>query len=283
MGGSLALNQILVSMDGLGSPPFTKRFLSNRINNLLDALYIVPRRIGRVSLRVRKPKPANEQIYFIGACNVPIEALDPALTRPGRMGRHVWFRTPTKQDRIDIFDLYLGKVSHEADLDSPKRRDELARITNGYSPAMIEQVTSMALTLAHNDNRMKFGWTDIVDALTTVESGTAVGIEYVPEETRAVAIHEAGHAACARSCASRARRHSVRARSYAAVASSCSAALASARPMIRSHRLTAIAAGGAGSGTSNGSGVCDSDHSGDGVCRWIALSSSKPASISCSR
>ena len=197
MGGSLALNQILVSMDGLGSPPFTKRFLSNRINNLLDALYIVPRRIGRVSLRVRKPKPANEQIYFIGACNVPIEALDPALTRPGRMGRHVWFRTPTKQDRIDIFDLYLGKVSHEADLDSPKRRDELARITNGYSPAMIEQVTSMALTLAHNDNRMKFGWTDIVDALTTVESGTAVGIEYVPEETRAVAIHEAGHAACA--------------------------------------------------------------------------------------
>ena len=80
---------------------------------------------------------------------------------------------------------------------SPKRRDELARITNGYSPAMIEQVTSMALTLAHNDNRMRFGWTDIVDALTTVESGTAVGIEYVPEETRAVAIHEAGHAVCA--------------------------------------------------------------------------------------
>jgi ATP-dependent Zn protease len=30
--------------------------------------------------------------------------------------------------------------------------------------------------------------------MTTVESGTAVNIEYVPEETRAVAIHEAGHA-----------------------------------------------------------------------------------------
>ena len=196
-GGSLALNQILVSMDGLGSPPFGKRFMANRVNNLLDALYIVPRRLGRIPLRVPKPKPANEQIYFIGACNVPIEALDPALTRPGRMGRHVWFRTPTKQDRIDIFDLYLGKVAHEADLDTPKRRDELARITNGYSPAMIEQVTSMALTLAHNEGCERFGWTDIVDSLTTVESGTAVGIEYVPEETRAVAIHEAGHAVCA--------------------------------------------------------------------------------------
>ena len=196
-GGSLALNQILVSMDGLGSPPFGKRFMANRVNNLLDAMYIIPRRIGRVSLRIPKPKPANEQIYFIGACNVPIEVLDPALTRPGRMGRHVWFRTPTKQDRMDVFDLYLGKVSHEPDLDTPKRRDELARITNGYSPAMIEQVCSMALTLAHNENRERFGWTDIVNSLTTVESGTAVGIEYVPEETRAVAIHEAGHAVCA--------------------------------------------------------------------------------------
>ena len=196
-GGSLALNQILVSMDGLGSPPFGKRFLANRVNNLLDATYIIPRRIGRISLRIPKPKPANEQIYFIGACNVPIEVLDPALTRPGRMGRHVWFRTPTKQDRMDVFDLYLGKVQHEPDLDTPKRRDELARITNGYSPAMIEQVCSMALTLAHNENRERFGWDDIVNSLTTVESGTAVGIEYVPEETRAVAIHEAGHAVCA--------------------------------------------------------------------------------------
>jgi ATP-dependent Zn protease len=31
--------------------------------------------------------------------------------------------------------------------------------------------------------------------MTTVEAGTAQNIEYVPEETRAVAIHEAGHAA----------------------------------------------------------------------------------------
>ena len=34
--------------------------------------------------------------------------------------------------------------------------------------------------------------------MATVESGTAINIEYVPEETRAVAIHEAGHAAAAR-------------------------------------------------------------------------------------
>ena len=52
----------------------------------------------------------------------------------------------------------------------------------------------MALTLAHSDGRERFGWHDIVEAMTTIESGTAQGIDYVPDETRAVAIHEAGHA-----------------------------------------------------------------------------------------
>jgi cell division protease FtsH len=193
-GGSLALNQLLVQMDGVDDPPFLRRFFTRKLNTLLDATYVVPQRIGTLSLRARPPKPRSEQIYFIGATNVPLDRLDPALIRPGRMGRHIWFRTPTKDDRIDIFDLYLRKVDHEPDLDTGRRRDELARITNGYSPAMIEQVCSMALTFAHSEGRMQFGWEDIVEAMTTIESGTAVRIEYVPAETRAVAIHEAGHA-----------------------------------------------------------------------------------------
>jgi cell division protease FtsH len=193
--GGMALNQLLVQMDGVDEPKASKKFWTNRVNTLLDASYVVPRKLGDRSLRMRPPKPRPEQIYFIGATNVPIDNLDPALIRPGRMGRHIWFRTPTKDDRRDIFDLYLEKVDHDPDLDSDKRRDELARITHGYSPAMIEQVCSMALTLAHSDARAKFEWQDIVEAMTTIESGTAQGIDYVPEETRAVAIHEAGHAA----------------------------------------------------------------------------------------
>jgi ATP-dependent Zn protease len=196
-GGQLALNQLLVVMDGIGNPPWLRKTLNRAVNTLLDAVYVVPTRIGRVRLRLRPPRPAPEQIFFIGACNVPIHMLDPALTRPGRMGRHVWFRTPTKQDRLDIFDLYLAKVAHDPELDEPRRRDELARITSGYSPAMIEQVCSMALTYAHHTGRERFSWEDIFEAMATVESGTAINIEYVPEETRAVAIHEAGHAAAA--------------------------------------------------------------------------------------
>ncbi len=196
-GGQLALNQLLVVMDGIDNPPFMRRFLTNRVNSFLDAVYVIPRRIGRMSLRLPRPRPVGAQIYFIGATNVPIERLDPALTRPGRMGRHVWFRTPTKEDRKDIFDLYLDRVSHDPDLDSPARRDEIARITNGYSPAMIEQICSMALTNAHHEGRLAFTWQHLVDAMTAVESGTAIGVNYTEEESRSVAIHEAGHAATA--------------------------------------------------------------------------------------
>ncbi len=195
MGGGQALNQLLVVMDGIDEPPALKKFLTSRINTFLDAMFVIPGKLGRLSLRLPPAPPRPEQIYFIGACNVPIEVLDPALTRAGRMGRHIWFRTPTKDDRLDILDLYLGKVDHEPDLDTDRRRDELARITNGYSPSMIEQCCSMALTVAHSEGRRRFGWSDIVESMTTVEAGTAQNIEYVPEETRAVAIHEAGHAA----------------------------------------------------------------------------------------
>ena len=43
----------------------------------------------------------------------------------------------------------------------PASRDEIARVTNGYSPAMIEQVCSMALTIAHHDGRPGFEFEDL--------------------------------------------------------------------------------------------------------------------------
>ena len=194
MGGGLALNQLLVVMDGIDNPPWMRRTFTSKLNTMLDASFIVPRRVGNAKLRLPAARPRNDQIYFIGATNVPIDRLDPALIRPGRMGRHVWFRTPTKDDRLDILELYIGKVSHDPELDLPNRRDEIARIMSGYSPAMIEQATSMALTIAHHTGRTAFAWDDLVEAVTTLDAGTAIGSEYVPHERRAVAIHEAGHA-----------------------------------------------------------------------------------------
>jgi ATP-dependent Zn protease len=195
--GSMALNQLLVVMDGIGDAPFMRRFLTGKINTWLDAMYFVPHRIGNLKLRIPPARPAPEQIYFIGATNVPLEQLDPALIRPGRMGRHVWFRTPNFKDRVDILDLYLGKIAHEDDLDRAERRQEIARITNGYSPASIQQVCSLALTYAQHDGRLQASWADFTEAMVALESGMVDPVDYTDEETRAVATHEAGHAAAA--------------------------------------------------------------------------------------
>src|ERR671936_573959 len=53
MGGSgqLALNQLLVTMDGIDNPPFLRRITTSWLNAILDASFVVPRRIGRVPLR----------------------------------------------------------------------------------------------------------------------------------------------------------------------------------------------------------------------------------------
>jgi ATP-dependent Zn protease len=193
--GSGALNQLLVVMDGIDEPPALRRMLTRTVNTLLDASYIVPGRVKKVSLRLPKPRAKANQIYFIGACNAPIEALDPALVRPGRMGRHIRFETPDKDARKDIFDFYLEKVKHEPVLDTAVGRDELARITGGYSPAMIEQVCSMALTYAHHEGRDAFDRADLVEAVTTIESGIALNTDFSSEEALETALHEAGHAA----------------------------------------------------------------------------------------
>ena len=193
-GGGMALNQLLVQMDGVDEPPFFRKLFTRRINTFLDATYVVPQKLLGKRLRLKPARPRGEEIYFIGATNVPIQMLDPALVRPGRMGRHIWFKTPDLKARRDIFDLYLAKVDHVPELDTDAMRRQLARITGGWSPAMIEQCCSMALTYAHSDGRTAFEWRDIVEAITTIESGTAQDGDYARTESRATAIHEAGHA-----------------------------------------------------------------------------------------
>ena len=61
---------------------------------------------------------------------------------------------------------------------------------------MIDQACSLALTYAHSDGRAVFTRKDLLEAMTTVESGVAIGQPYPKHEERATAIHEAGHAVC---------------------------------------------------------------------------------------
>ncbi len=147
----------------------------------------------KLNLRIPALKAPNYNILFIGATNRP-SVLDEALTRPGRFGRQIVFRLPNREDRKDIAALYFDKKKHDAALDTPGRREEFARITDGYSPADIEQVLSLALLYAFEDGRDILRWNDIREAMGNVEAGLAIPVEYTERDKIAVARHELGHA-----------------------------------------------------------------------------------------
>ena len=192
MGGfQLGLNMLLVQMDGVDNPGFIMKSLRRFINVTLDGLS-VPRRWFRIG----QVKPKNYNILFLGATNRP-NVLDEAVTRPGRFGRTIIFRQPTRDDRKDIAELYFGQKSHDPDLDRQQRRDEFARVTEGYSPAMIEQALSLALMYAFEDGRERFNWSDLRQAMNNIEAGLAEPIQYTEVEQVATARHELGHAVAA--------------------------------------------------------------------------------------
>jgi ATP-dependent Zn protease len=199
-GGQLGLNTLLVLMDGVDSPPIGPRLLRRFVNVTLDGLF-VPRQIGmngtQVQLRIPNLKAPRYNLFFMGATNRP-NVLDEAVTRPGRFGRQIIFRNPNREDRKDIAALYFDKKKHDPALDTPERRDEFARISEGYSPAMIEQALSVALMYAFEEGRDYFVWRDLREAMGNIESGLVQPVEYTEREKVSVARHEMGHAVAMR-------------------------------------------------------------------------------------
>ncbi|HZV50113.1 MAG TPA: AAA family ATPase, partial [Candidatus Dormibacteraeota bacterium] len=198
-GYQLGLNMLLVQMDGLDNPGWLKKTFRRMVNVTLDGLF-VPREIRfngtRIRLRVPQLRPPRYNLFFVGATNRPA-VLDEAVTRPGRFGRIITFRMPNRADRKDIADLYFSRKAHDPELDTPARREEFARITEGYSPAMIEQALSMALMYAFEDGRSYFTWRDLREAMGNIEAGLAQPVEYSERDKVAVARHELGHAVAA--------------------------------------------------------------------------------------
>lgn len=199
-GGQMGLNMLLVQMDGVDNPGFFKKGLRRFINLTLDGLFL-PREIringSGLSLRLPPLRPPRYNLFFMGATNRP-SVLDEAVTRPGRFGRMIMFRMPTREDRKDIADLYFDKKAHDPELDTPSRREEFARVTEGYSPAMIDQVLSLGLMYAFEEGRTYFTWRDLRDAMGNVEAGLADPVEYSERDRISIARHEMGHAVAAR-------------------------------------------------------------------------------------
>jgi len=71
-------------------------------------------------------------LLFIGATNQP-QALDEAMTRPGRLDTSIYVGLPDQQAREELFRLHLRKRSCSPDIGF----DQLAEMTDGYSGADI--------------------------------------------------------------------------------------------------------------------------------------------------
>jgi ATP-dependent Zn protease len=182
------VNELLVQLQSFEQPTRGSR-LAGLLVDLTNGWLPAERRLRKPALR-----PAN--ILVIGATNRASE-LDPALLRPGRFDRSIYFDLPTATGRREIIDYYLTKKAHEPDLDDPARLDVLAALTAGYSPVQIERLLDEALVWALRRGADRLDWGDIQSAKMTAEIGLAQPVEYTPAEAWTIATHESGHATVA--------------------------------------------------------------------------------------
>ena len=135
---------------------------------------------------------ALDNVVVVAATNHE-DAIDPAMRRPGRFDMLVRLALPTLPQRAQLFDLYIGKVAHDASADTAA----LARMTAGMSPADIANTVNKAASTAAEAGD------DVVSAdhfLRAIEShqlgGEVSAIKgLLTEGTRErLAYHEAGHA-----------------------------------------------------------------------------------------
>ncbi len=144
-------------------------------------------------LRRQPPKP-QKRVLTIGATN-RIQALDPALLRPGRFDKKMRIDAPDLEGRRDIFEYYLSKMAHDESMDPMV----LATETPGYTPADIKYLLNETLRYALFDGRRYMTYVDFQLAQPEHEMGLRAPIKHMSKEARErIAYHEAGHAAAVR-------------------------------------------------------------------------------------
>ncbi|MBM3674486.1 MAG: AAA family ATPase [Actinobacteria bacterium] len=182
------VNELLIQMQSFDEPTVGGRMRGwaiDRVNRMLPT-----------ERQLRKKPPVSSNILVIGATN-RADNLDPALLRPGRFDRSIHFGLPSRGGRREIIDYYLDRKAHVPELDKEERRDQLAAMTFGYSPVMIEHLFDEALVWCLREGREAMEWADVQQAKLTEEIGLAQPVEYTEDEKRTIATHEAGHAVVA--------------------------------------------------------------------------------------
>jgi ATP-dependent Zn protease len=186
-GGGM-VNELLIQLQSFDQPPLGARLRARFIGWING--YLPDNR------QLTAMRPGYNNILVIAATN-RADNLDPALLRPGRFDRRLYFDVPTKQERLDLIDFFMARKAHHEQLDDPEARNKLARETFGYTPVMIEHLMDEALLLALRDGRRQMSVNDVLEAKLTEEIGVKQPAVYTETDRDAVASHEAGHATAA--------------------------------------------------------------------------------------
>ncbi|AXT20660.1 ATP-dependent zinc metalloprotease FtsH [Flavobacteriaceae bacterium AU392] len=132
----------------------------------------------------------NTNVIVIAATN-RADILDKALMRAGRFDRQIFVDLPDVRERKEIFEVHLRPLKKADGLDI----DFLSKQTPGFSGADIANVCNEAALIAARQGKKAVDKQDFLDAVDRIVGGLEKKNKIItPEEKRAVAFHEAGHA-----------------------------------------------------------------------------------------
>ena len=133
---------------------------------------------------------SNTNVIVLAATN-RADVLDKALMRAGRFDRQIYVDLPDIRERKEIFEVHLKPLKKAKDLDT----DFLSKQTPGFSGADIANVCNEAALIAARNNKKAVEKQDFLDAVDRIIGGLEKKNKIItPEDKRAVAFHEAGHA-----------------------------------------------------------------------------------------
>ncbi len=132
----------------------------------------------------------NSNVIVLAATN-RADVLDKALMRAGRFDRQIFVDLPDIREREEIFKVHLEPLKKVENLDT----DFLAKQTPGFSGADIANVCNEAALIAARNNKTAVDKQDFLDAVDRIIGGLEKKNKIItPDEKKAIAIHEAGHA-----------------------------------------------------------------------------------------
>lgn len=133
----------------------------------------------------------NSGVILMAATN-RADILDRALLRPGRFDRQIHVDMPDLNERKEIFKVHLKPLK----LDDKVDVEFLAKQTPGFSGADIANICNEAALIAARRNKKQVEKQDFIDAVDRVVAGLEKKSRIItPKEKKAIAYHEAGHAA----------------------------------------------------------------------------------------